>query len=316
MTAAIIIFGILIFLIAAVLTTAYICFHVIFKKSDKDKDTEEYPIPKGEVYERFREDMIRYLKTVRAMPVRDVEITSFDGLKLRGRFYEHKKGAPIELMFHGYRGTSERDLSGGVLRCAKLGRSALIVDHRAAGRSEGSVITFGINESRDAVKWVDFILSEIDKDAKIILTGISMGAATVLITAQKPLPENVVGVLADCGYTSAKEIIKKVMREMHLPADLLYPFARLGSRLYGGFDIDETSPIEAMKKSRIPVLFIHGDSDDFVPHEMSVENYNACVSKKQIVTVKNAGHGTCYMEDPELYLNTLREFFEPLLGQL
>lgn len=314
MTALFIILGVAAFLIAAALITAYICFVMIYKKSKKDEDTEEYPIPKGKIYEPFREDMIGYLKTVRAMPARDVEIISFDGLKLRGRYYEYKKGAPIELLLHGYRGTSERDMSGGVLRCAKLGRSALIVDHRAAGRSEGDVITFGINESRDAERWVDFILTEIDKDAKIILTGISMGAATVLITAQKPLPENVVGVLADCGYTSAKDIIKKVMREMHLPADLLYPFARLGARLYGHFDIDETSPIEAMKKSRIPVLFIHGDSDDFVPHEMSVANHAACVSKKQIVIVKDAGHGTCYMQDPELYLNTLREFFDPLLG--
>ncbi|MBQ8551982.1 MAG: alpha/beta hydrolase [Clostridia bacterium] len=312
MTILLMILGALLFLAAAAALTAYICFYMIFKRSDNEKDTEEYPIPSGKVYEPFREDMIGYLKTVRAMPCRQAEITSFDGLKLRGRYYEYKKGAPIELLFHGYRGTAERDLSGGVLRCAKLGRSALIVDHRAGGTSEGNVITFGINESRDAERWVDFILSDIDKDAKIILTGISMGAATVLITAQKPLPKNVVGVLADCGYTSAKAIIKKVMREMHLPANLLYPFARLGARLYGRFDIDETSPIEAMKNSRIPILFIHGDHDDFVPHEMSIENYNACISKKQIVTVKDAGHGTCYMQDPELYLDSLREFFDPL----
>ena len=305
--------GVIAFVILAILVASYICFYMIFL-AHKPKVPEEFPIPDGEIYEPYREEMVSWIKQIRALPHRDVEVTSFDGLTLRGRFFEYAPGAPIELMFHGYRGDSERDLSGGVFRCFALGRSILLVDQRSSGRSDGRVITFGINERRDCVSWVDFIVREIDPEAKIILTGVSMGAATVMMASAEPLPANVIGVLADCGYTSAEAIIKKVIREMKLPAALLYPCARLGGRLFGHFDIDETSPIEAMKKCRLPIIFYHGDVDAFVPHEMSVENYEACASdRKRMVTIEGAGHGLCYIVAKERYLDELREFFEGIL---
>lgn len=305
--------GVIAFVIFAILVASYICFYMIFL-AHKPKVPEEFPIPDGEIYEPYREEMVSWIKQIRALPHRDVEVTSFDGLTLRGRFFEYAPGAPIELMFHGYRGDSERDLSGGVFRCFALGRSILLVDQRSSGRSDGRVITFGINERRDCVSWVDFIVREIDPEAKIILTGVSMGAATVMMASAEPLPANVIGVLADCGYTSAEAIIKKVIREMKLTAALLYPCARLGGRLFGHFDIDETSPIEAMKKCRLPIIFYHGDVDAFVPHEMSVENYEACASdRKRMVTIEGAGHGLCYIVAKERYLDELRVFFEGIL---
>ena len=305
--------GVIAFVIFAILVASYICFYMIFL-AHKPKVPEEFPIPDGEIYEPYREEMVSWINQIRALPHRDVEVTSFDGLTLRGRFFEYAPGAPIELMFHGYRGDSERDLSGGVFRCFALGRSILLVDQRSSGRSDGRVITFGINERRDCVSWVDFIVREIDPEAKIILTGVSMGAATVMMASAEPLPANVIGVLADCGYTSAEAIIKKVIREMKLPAALLYPCARLGGRLFGHFNIDETSPIEAMKKCRLPIIFYHGDVDAFVPHEMSVENYEACASdRKRMVTIEGAGHGLCYIVAKERYLDELREFFEGIL---
>ena len=292
------------------LLAAAVCYFMIFH-SFRTKEKEEYPIPKGEIYEVYREDMVRWIKEARARPQKEVSIRSFDGLTLRGIYYECEKGAPIEILFHGYRGTGERDLSGGVARCFALKHNALIVDHRASGKSDGHVITFGVYESRDCLKWVDFVLREIDPKAKIILTGISMGAATVMVAASQKLPDNVIGVLADCGYTSPRAIIKKVMRDLKLPADLLYPIARLGARLFGGFDPDAASPIESMKRSRLPVIFLHGDTDDFVPHAMSVENYEACIKEKRLVTIRNAGHGLAFPVDQELYLTALHEFFDP-----
>ena len=191
--------------------------------------------------------------------------------------------------------------------------TALIIDHRACGKSDGRVISFGINESRDVHRWIEYIIQNIDKDAKIILTGVSMGAATAMICAGEELPLNVIGVLADCGYTSAKDIIKKVMRDMKLPPTVFYPFAKLAARVLGKFDLEEKSPIEAMKKCRLPIIFIHGDVDDFVPHSMSVENYNACASEhKKLVTVKGAAHALCYVVDSENYVKELKAFFEPL----
>lgn len=293
-----------------VLLIAYICFRIAFYVPPR-KPVDEYPIetPEGEIYEPFRESMEKWIKEARAMPQEDVEIQSFDGLTLRGKYFEYKPGAPIELMFHGYRGNAERDLSGGVQRCFKFGRSAFIVDQRCSRGSEGNVITFGIKEHRDCLSWVDYMVKKFGPDVKIILTGISMGAATVLTAAGKELPKNVIGVLADCGYTSAKDIIKKVIRQMGLPAELCYPFVKLGAKLYGHFDLEETSPLEAMKNCKVPVIFFHGESDDFVPCEMSRINYEACTARKMLVTVPGAGHGLCYPLGYKEYVKSLTEFF-------
>ena len=305
-----ILLGAVVFLAAVVLLIAYICYRMAFflPRPDPAKK-EEFDIPPGKVYEPFRDVMVNWMKQVRQMPHEDCSIRSFDGLTLRGKYYEYAPGAPIELMFHGYRGTSERDLCGGVQRCFALGRSALLVDQRGCGESEGKTATFGVNESKDCLAWVDFMLQRFGPDVKIHLTGISMGAATVVMAAGKPLPENVVGVLADCGYTSARDIIKVVIRQMKLPADLAYPFVKLGARLFGHFDLEETSPIEAVKNCRIPVFFVHGEDDDFVPCDMSRAVYEACPSRKTLLIVPGAGHGLAYPVDPKGYLSALGAFF-------
>ncbi len=298
-----------------VLSVSCICFFKIFYSPKRTPPApDEYPTPEGEVYEPYRPQMVEWIKEIRAQERTDVSIQSFDGLMLRGKYYEYKKGAPIEILFHGYRGTAERDLCGAVYRCFALGRNALIVDQRAHGASDGRVITFGIRESRDCLSWVDFAIKHIDRGAKIIITGISMGAATVMTAASMPLPPNVVGVLADCGFTSAEAIIKKVMRDMHLPPALLYPLVRLGARLFGGFDPSGNSAIESMRRTSLPVIFFHGNADGYVPCAMSEENYRACAAeRKHLVITPGADHGLCFPADQETYFKEVRAFFEPLL---
>ena len=296
-------------LLFLVLLTAAICFYLAFYAVRKPvTDEERFDIPPGKIYEPYREAMVTWMKEVRAMPHREFSIQSFDGLTLRGKYYECQPGAPIELMMHGYRGTAERDLCGGVQRCFALGRNTLIIDQRACGHSDGNVISFGINESRDCLAWIDLLIQEFGEDVKIILTGISMGASTVLITAGEDLPPNVIGALADCGYSTARDIIKKVIRQLHLPANILYPFVRLGARVYGGFRLESKSSLEAMRRCRIPVIFFHGDADDFVPCDMSRINHEACTAEKRMVTVPGAGHGLAYLVDSDGYLQALREF--------
>ena len=304
--------GLAAFLAVAVLLIAYICYRMAFFALRKQKaPSDGIDIPEGEIYEPFRPKMEQWARQTRALPHEEFSITSFDGLPLHANFYEFAPGAPIELMFHGYRGSAERDLPGGVQRCFKAGRSALLVDQRCSGKSGGNVITFGINEHRDCLAWVDFAVNHFGPDVKIILTGISMGASTVLMAAGNPLPENVIGILADCGYNSAKDIIQKVIGQMGLPPKISYPFVKLGARLYGHFDLEETSPEEAMKKCTLPVIFFHGENDDFVPCEMSRTCYDACASRKRLVTIPGAGHGLSYAIAPEAYLTALREFFGP-----
>lgn len=293
------------------LITSYICYiRVFYCKRRKIDDTGEVYIPRSALYDAHREQILDWVNMTRGMKYEEMTITSHDGLTLYGRYYEYEAGAPIELLFHGYRGNAERDLSGGVDRCFRLKRNALIIDQRACGHSEGRTTTFGINEAKDCLLWVDYACERFGKDVRLILTGVSMGAATVMIASGDRLPENVLYTLADCGYTSAKEIIKKVIREMGLPAGLLYPFVRLGAFIFGHFNVDATSPIEAVKHATVPIVFIHGDNDDFVPSEMSERLYEACSSKKKISLIPEAGHGVAFPHNQELYMAALTEFWE------
>ncbi|MBQ1222681.1 MAG: alpha/beta hydrolase, partial [Oscillospiraceae bacterium] len=177
------------------------------------------------------------------------------------------------------------------------------------GKSEGRVISFGANEHLDCLSWVNFMVSHFGSDVRIILCGISMGASTVMLASSLDLPENVVGVLADCGYSSAKEIIHRVIGQIGLPPKVFYPLVRLGSILFGHFDVNKISPLESVSKSKVPIIFFHGESDDFVPPEMSKACFDACSAPKKLVTVPNAGHGLSYLVDPKLYLSSLAEFY-------
>ena len=294
---------------------SYICFRIAFYVPQKQIiGPDEYPIPDGEIYEPHREQMVAWMKEIRAMPRQDFTIRSHDGLTLHGTYYEFAPGAPMEIMFHGYRGCAERDLCGGVQRAFGLGHSALIVDQRTAGHSDGKIISFGVNESQDCLRWVDFAVSHFGPDVRIILTGISMGATTVMMAAGNELPSNVVAVLADCGFTSAKEIMTEVIRRMHLPPRLSYPFVWLGARIFGHFDLNLADATAAVAKCKIPMIFAHGDIDDFVPCHMSKTNYDACKTTKSLVIVPGAGHGLCYPVDPDGYLQALRSFFDPIVN--
>ena len=296
-------------LIAIVLLTAYICFVKVFITPQRKKlGKDEYDFPPGEIYEPFYPQMKKWTDDIRSMKRELVQITSFDGLKLRGYYYEYSPDSPLELIFHGYGGNAERDLSGGVERCFALGRSAILIDQRGAGMSEGRVCSFGIKERLDCLEWIKFATAKFGRKRPIIIGGVSMGAATVMMASGENLPKNVVCVMADCGYSSSKEIIKKVVREMKLPPAIIYPFIRLGGMLYGKFDIEETTPAEAVARSKTPIVYLHGDNDDFVPHSMSVECFNATKAPRKLVTIEGAGHGLAFPQNPEKYVESLREF--------
>ena len=294
------------------LSSMLVCFFMAFySPKRKPLNEDDYDIPGGEIYQVHKSKLIEWTKKVRAMPHEAIEITSFDGLTLRGRYYEYKPGAPVEILFHGYRGSADRDLCGAVERAFRVGRSALIVNQRGSGTSDGHVITFGIKERRDCLTWIKKVIEIFGDDVKIVITGVSMGAATVMMAAGEDLPKNVISVLADCGYTSPKEIICKVMRDMHLPPALIYPFDWLAARVFGRFNLNEASAIEAMKRCKIPTVFIHGDADDFVPYEMSVRLYEACASEKKVlITATGSGHCLAYLDDPDEYVRRLNEIYK------
>ena len=310
MKATFILFSIAILLILLPLLIAYICFRMVFYEPRKQPlDPNELPVPEGEVYEPYYPLMKKWIREARSFSHENYYIRSHDGLTLHAKYFEYAPDAVVEIMFHGYRGSAERDLSGGIQRCFALGRNVLLVDQRTSCGSEGNVISFGINEHRDCLAWVDFAVKHFGPDVKIVLTGISMGASTVLMAAGKPLPENVVGVLADCGFSSPKAIIQKCAKEQHYPVNLIYPFIRLGAKVFGHFDLEEYSPLEAMKTCKVPVIFFHGEDDAYVPCYMSHEIYEVCTTPKKLVTVPGAGHGLVYLVDNQKYFQSVVDFF-------
>lgn len=304
---------IVLILFAVNLIASYVCYRLCFAVP-RQTEADHYRLPDTEQYAPHREAMTQMVKTVLALPYEDVWITSADGLRLHGKYYAGQPGAPVQIMMHGYKSSAERDFCGG-LQVALQGKfHVLLVDQRAHGESEGRCLTFGIQERYDCRAWVDYAVERFGEDTKILLYGVSMGAATVLMAGGLDLPHNVAGIVADCGYTSPAAIIRKVIRDQHLPVFPIYQWIRLGGKLFGGFDLEAATVTEALAHCQIPVLLIHGEDDCFVPCAMGRENYAQCAAaNKHLLTVPGAGHGLSYMVDREAYLAALESFLQSVL---
>lgn len=255
-----------------------------------------------------RDFMLSIIKELDDIPYETVTVTSHDGLMLFGRYYHVSDGAPVHIEFHGYRSMAIRDFSGGDRIVRSLKHNTLLIDQRAHGKSEGKCISFGIKERLDCLTWIEYVNHRFGKDTPIFLIGVSMGAATVLMAAGEALPENVLGIMADCPYTSPWEAISLTAKRMHIPTKFVYPFVLLGARLFGHFDLNETSAVEAVKRSKTPILLVHGEGDTLLPCDMSQRIAEACASPLTFITVPEAGHGMSYVIQTERYTSIAKKF--------
>ncbi len=278
--------------------------------ADAKRLAEDTEIPNEEQYKKYVEGVHRNIQEIRDALYDKWTITSRDGTRLVGKYYHNADGAPVVIMFHGYRSSAIRDGMGAFKACKENGYNILMVDQRAHRESGGKCITFGVKERYDCVDWVYEVCKKCGKDVKIILIGLSMGATTVMMAMGLELPENVRGVIADCGYSTPKDILKTVIKMMKLPVGLAYPVVRMSAKLYGKFDLEGASATEALAKSKIPILLIHGEADELVPCEMSRTNYEACVSEKELFTVPGAGHGMSYLTDINGYIGKFKGFLQ------
>ena len=298
-------------LLTAALSAGLYVF-VFFNHPDKHKQPQQYL--SDEQYGPYRELFTSYIDEIAELPCKRIYIKSFDGKKLSARYYESSSDAPVAILMHGYRAAAAGDFAGILQILRKFGHNILLVDERACGKSEGLTVTFGVKEREDCLSWIRYVLRHNGEDTKILLYGVSMGAATVLMASELDLPVNVVGIIADCGYTSPKEIICKVAEGMGLPAKLLYPFARIGARVFGGFDIEASSAVEAVRHAKVPILFIHGYQDGFVPYSMCGELYDACAAPKEMETFDRAEHAVSCLSDPWKYESVIGSFIKGLLS--
>ena len=296
--------------LALIFGGAYYAYRIAFYSPNVDRD--RIPTMKGKQYDPYRERMRQMFQQLNDRPFEYVTTQSRDGLTLSGRYYHVADGAPLDIGFHGYRSCPLTDFSGGSGLSLEMGHNLLLVDQRSHGKSQGRTITFGIKERQDLLQWVKFAVERFGEDVQIILYGISMGGATVLMASELELPENVKGIIADCPYSSPMDIILHVGRKMPIPNCLIKPFVKLGAWVYGGFCIEETDAARAVAKAKVPILIIHGESDGFVPMEMSdIVSANPRMVTRH--TFPGADHGISYLVDPERYKQVVEAFTQNVL---
>ena len=246
-----------------------------------------------------------------AWPHEDVWVTSDDGLKLHGTFFENRDNKQVVICCHGYTSEGMKDYIALSDYYLKHNFAMLLVDLRAHGQSEGKYIGFGCTDRMDVLKWIEWVQKECGEDAKILLHGTSMGAATVLMASGLLLPGQVKGIVADCGFTSPKEVFTHVLHSMyHLPAFPIIQIADRMNRKLAGYGMDECNAAREVKKSKTPTLFIHGDKDTFVPYRMCEKLYRSCAANRWMLTVKGAAHAESYYKETENYEKALDTLLE------
>jgi pimeloyl-ACP methyl ester carboxylesterase len=295
------------------LLTTYMLYRTAFHSPSKTQNND-FNLLKTPQMDPFRKETVRMISKVHELPYEPVMITSHDGLKLFGKYYGQKDGAPLAICFHGYRGTAARDFSGGTWIYLDAGFNLLMIDERAHGKSEGHTITFGVEERYDVLDWIHYAIDRFGPDQKIILGGISMGAGTVLMAAGLDLPDNVRGIVADCPFVTPEAIISKVSAGMNIDPKISMPFLRRAARIYGHFDLSDPSADarEAVKHSGCPILVIHGEDDRLVPCSMSREIEEAAPQIVELHTFPGAGHGLSFLVDKDRYIQITDAFFQKL----
>ena len=296
-----------------VLLISFITYRIALY-SPVGNQNDDFAIMETPQMEVYKEQSLEMIRIFQERPFERVYIQSFDGLRLAGRYYHQQDGAPLDICFHGYRGTPIRDFSGGSTIYFSAGHNLLMIEERAHCASEGHTITFGVKERYDCLAWTQYAVERFGPDVQIIINGISMGAGTILMASALDLPANVRGIVADCPFTSPKAIICKVCADMKIPPSLAWPFISLGARLYGRFDPNAADAIEAVRSAKVPILLIHGEADRLVPIEMSYAIAKAAPDRVSLHTFPDAGHGISFLLDEERYIHLVHDFINNCLS--
>ena len=252
-------------------------------------------------YGRFYPHVKDSYEWLAANHAQDLYTHSIDGIRLHATWVPAENARGTVLLVHGYHSCIYTDHGLVMKLYHDLGMNLLMPDHRGHGKSGGTYTTFGVKECQDVKTWLRYH-NETFGGSPLILSGLSMGAATVMYLADEELPANVKYCIADCGFTSPSEIISKVFTDvMHIPA---WPFlwaADLFARFFAGFSLYEKNTIRTLKENKLPFLFVHGLADDFVPCDMTRRSFDACAGEKHLLLVEGATHGVSYLMAKEKY---------------
>lgn len=282
------------------------CTYTLAFRSPPEKRDSHFDLPASRQYQPYREESLARIRRLLAEEYEPVSVTSFDGLKLTGRYYHRADGAPTALCVHGWRSTGVRDFCGGAFFLMELGFNVLLIDQRGQGHSGGRAMTFGVKERHDCLTWIRYLNRRFPDKPDIFLYGVSMGAAAVLMAAGLELPDNVRAIAADSPYSAPAEIIRKVCRDRGIPPAAAWPFLYTGARLFAQFDPNEITAADSAAKASVPILIIHGTDDRFVPCAMSEEIAAASPLVKREV-FDGAGHCLAFLTDRPRYEALIRD---------
>ena len=245
-----------------------------------------------------------------ARPLETVELTATDGTKLIGHWLDNSNAKRIIIAMHGWRSGWSQDFGSIADFWFDSGCSILFAEQRGQGSSGGDYMGFGLLERHDCLEWINWVNQKTESNLPLYLGGISMGASTVMMTLGLEVPKNLRGVIADCGFTSPRAIWRHVIHnKFHLPFGIYGAVADDMCKKKLMINSNECTCPDVLSETKIPVLFIHGTDDKFVPIEMTYENYKACASEKQLLVVPGAEHGMSYFVDRKAYESAVTDFF-------
>lgn len=253
------------------------------------------------------------MERIKKYGAQEWNLTSDKGKRLVAYYVPAKEESDVVFVLnHGYRGNFANDFAGQIFDLYERGYHLLLLEHQASKHSEGKYITFGHRESEDELLWLQEINNRFSGEMKLILYGISMGSATVLmLSGDERLPDNVSFVIGDCGYTNAYRQIELTIKNAGLPCPgFLMALVNFWAKCILHIDFRFISPIDSVKRAKVPILFVHGDKDLFVPTYMVEELYDSCTSEKEKLLVAQAEHGQSYMMGKEICLEKIDAFIE------
>ena len=299
------------FLVSAALVPSFMRKLEAFERITEDSYAAQ--VQSEDIKTSRRESLDAAAEWFRTVDRQKLSARTKDGYTLIAEEFLQEEDGPWVLLLHGYTGWKE-EMYPFAYWYHTNGYHVVAPDLRCQGESEGDFIGMGWTDHDDCMLWIDYILSK-DADARIVLHGQSMGAATALMmTGEEDLPANVVAVISDCAYTDAYSMFgEKITEWFYLPAFPLVDSARLVLIARGGYDLYDASALRAVAQSSTPTLFIHGDQDAMISVQMSVDLYETAVCRKELLIVEGAGHAQAQDKDPDAYYGAIETFLQEVM---
>lgn len=254
-----------------------------------------------------------WLDWVKIQDFDQLSIVSRDGLELSGYYLEANKPTDkVVVLTHGYLGHAKQMALFGMFYYEEMGYNIFMPDARGHGKSGGDYYGFGWPDRLDLIDWTNLLVENLGPHTEVVYHGLSMGAATVLMASgEDELPQQVKAIVADSPYQSVYQLFSYQMTRMfYLPAFPLLDSTSLLTKIRAGYSFREASTLNKVEETEVPILYIHGKEDTFVPVEMAEELHRRTSSEAEILLVDEANHGESYALETDAYIKKIHQFLE------